>query len=94
MEPTHVIFLSQVPVTAASLNPDGKMVVAGGQGGSLHLLPLSSYAGKSDVVDDAHGWVFLSCLCILFTPKKWFVQLELPVILPKVWSCNSSSLPR
>ncbi len=47
-------------MTSASLNPDGKMVVAGGQGGSLHLLPLSSYAGKSDVVDEAHGLVFLS----------------------------------
>ncbi len=57
-------------MTSASLNPDGKMVVAGGQGGSLHLLPLSSYAGKSHVVDEAHGWVLLSCSCILFTLKK------------------------
>ncbi len=50
-----IVLLSQVPVTSASLNPDGRMVAAGGQGGSLHLLPLSSYAGKSHVVDEAHG---------------------------------------
>ncbi len=40
------------------------------------------------------GYFWAPHSCILFTSKKRSVQLELPVILLKVWSCDGSGLSR